>query len=81
MSARIAAQHVATAIGVLMGVTVGEDAVHASRAVRCALQGFVALEAGGGFGMPESVDESFARLVAMLDAGLRTTDGRPGPMG
>jgi len=49
--------------------------------VRCALQGFVALEAGGGFGMPESVDESFARLVAMLDAGLRTTDGRPGPMG
>lgn len=57
----------------------GEDAVHAIRAVRCALHGFVALEAVGGFGMPESVDESFARLVAMLDAGLRTADSRPRP--
>lgn len=50
----------------------GEDAVHAIRAVRCGLHGFVTLEAAGGFGLPESVDESFARLIEMLDAGLST---------
>ena len=48
-----------------------EDAIHAIRAVRCALHGFVTLEAAGGFGMPASVDESFARMVDMLDAGLQ----------
>ncbi|MDP2711637.1 MAG: TetR-like C-terminal domain-containing protein [Solirubrobacteraceae bacterium] len=51
----------------------GEDAVHAIRAIRCGLHGFVALEAAGGFGMPESVDESFARMLEILDAGLRAT--------
>jgi len=49
----------------------GEEAIHATRAVRSAIHGFVAIEAGGGFGMAESVDESFARMVAMLDLGLR----------
>ncbi|MDW5597595.1 TetR-like C-terminal domain-containing protein, partial [Conexibacter stalactiti] len=48
----------------------GSDAIHAVRAVRSALHGFVTIEADGGFGMAESVDESFARLVAMLDAAL-----------
>jgi AcrR family transcriptional regulator len=48
----------------------GDDAIHATRAVRAALHGFVALEAGGGFGMAQSVDESFGRLVALLDVGL-----------
>lgn len=48
----------------------GEDAIHAVRAVRSAIHGFVAIEAGGGFGLAESVDESFRRMVAMLDAGL-----------
>ncbi|MDO8186982.1 TetR-like C-terminal domain-containing protein [Conexibacter sp. JD483] len=47
-----------------------EDAIHATRAVRSAIHGFVTFETGGGFGMAESVDESFARMVAMLDAGL-----------
>ncbi len=47
-----------------------EDAVHAIRAVRCALHGFVTLDAAGGFGMPESIEESFARMVDMLDASL-----------
>jgi AcrR family transcriptional regulator len=48
----------------------GDDAIHATRAVRAALHGFAALEAGGGFGMEQSVDESFERLVALLDVGL-----------
>jgi AcrR family transcriptional regulator len=49
----------------------GDDAIHATRAVRAALHGFVALESGGGFGMSQSVDASFERLVALLDDGLR----------
>ena len=47
------------------------DRVHLVRAVRAALHGFVALEQAGGFGMPESVDTSFHRLVALLLAGVR----------
>jgi AcrR family transcriptional regulator len=52
------------------GVPRGE-LIHVARVVRSALHGFVALEAGGGFGMPQSVDESFARLVDLLLAGIR----------
>lgn len=48
----------------------GEDAVHAARAFRSAVHGFVALEAAGGFGMPVDLDASFERLVATLAAGL-----------
>jgi AcrR family transcriptional regulator len=51
------------------------ELVHAARAVRSALHGFVSLEASGGFGLPESVDESFRRLVAGLDAALSQTAG------
>lgn len=49
----------------------GEEAVQAVRVVRSALHGFVSLEALGGFGLPLSVEDTFARLVAMLDVGLR----------
>nr|WP_231126933.1 TetR-like C-terminal domain-containing protein [Motilibacter aurantiacus] len=55
----------------------GEDAVDATRSLRSALHGFVALEAAGGFGLPRDVDRSFERLVAALDAGLRAWPGRP----
>ncbi len=48
----------------------GDDAVDATRTVRSALHGFVALEAAGGFGLPQGVDRSFGRLVAGLDAAL-----------
>jgi AcrR family transcriptional regulator len=47
-----------------------DAAVHAARFVRSALHGFATLEAGGGFGLPQDVDESFARLLADLDAAL-----------
>ncbi len=49
----------------------GGDLVHATRILRSSLHGFVALEAVGGFGLPESVDETFTRLVDGLDAALR----------
>ena len=48
----------------------GEETVHATRAVRSALHGFVLLETGGGFGLPQDVDTSFTHLVDLLDAGL-----------
>ena len=50
----------------------GDDAVHAARAFRSAVHGFVALEAAGGFGIPVDLDESFERLMATLADGLAT---------
>lgn len=48
----------------------GEGAVHAARAVRSALHGFVALETAGGFGIPVDVEESFEAMLAALARGL-----------
>jgi AcrR family transcriptional regulator len=42
------------------------DRVHLTRAFRSALHGFAVLERTGGFGMPESIDESFTRMVELL---------------
>jgi AcrR family transcriptional regulator len=51
------------------GIT-GADAIDAIRGLRAAMHGFVALEAAGGFGLPQSVDASYHRLVDTLDAAL-----------
>jgi AcrR family transcriptional regulator len=48
----------------------GDDAVHAVRAVRSALHGFVALEAAGGFELPVDLEASFDRLVVAIAQGL-----------
>jgi AcrR family transcriptional regulator len=62
---------VAVVLAVLRGYGLeGDEAIHATRSVRAALHGFVALEADHGFGIPLSLDESFDRLVAVLDRGL-----------
>jgi|SRR4051794_5273469 len=66
----------ARAVDALLAVLAGygleaDDAIHAARAVRSALHGFVALEAAGGFGIPVDLDESFDRMVAALARGLR----------
>lgn len=53
----------------------GDEAIHAARAVRSALHGFVSLEAVGGFGLPVGLDESFGRMVASLARGLRDRAG------
>jgi hypothetical protein len=45
----------------------GDDAIHAIRCLRVALHGFVSLEAAGGFGLPQSVDVTFTRLIDSLD--------------
>ncbi|MFO7544127.1 MAG: TetR-like C-terminal domain-containing protein [Trueperaceae bacterium] len=63
-------------VAVLAGYGIdGDDAVHATRAVRSALHGFVALETQHGFGLPQSLDETFTRLVAMLHDGLAAAGG------
>ena len=49
----------------------GEDATHATRVLRASLHGFALLEAVGGFAIDLPVDESFDRMVDLLDAGLR----------
>jgi AcrR family transcriptional regulator len=61
---------VLTAVLAGYGLT-GDDAIHAVRAVRSALHGFAMLETGGGFAIKLDLDESFARLVDLLDRGLR----------
>jgi AcrR family transcriptional regulator len=48
----------------------GDDAVDATRFLRAALHGFVALETGGGFEMPVDLERSFARLVASVVTAL-----------
>lgn len=55
----------------------GNDAVDATRALRAALHGFVALEAAGAFGLPVDVDRSFDRLVGALKFALREWGGTP----
>lgn len=52
----------------------GDAAIHAVRAMRAAIHGFVTLEAGGGFGLPLSTDDSYEHLLDLLDRGL---SGRP----
>jgi AcrR family transcriptional regulator len=75
------AEHAAAAeavVGVALAVLrawglEGDDAIHATRGLRAAVHGFVAIELAGGFGLPADRDESFARLVATLAAGLTAT--------
>lgn len=47
-----------------------ERSVDAVRAVRAVVHGFVTLELGGGFRMPQDRDRSFDVLVGMLVAGV-----------
>ena len=69
-----AARAVRVVLAVLDGYGLsGDAAIHATRSVRAALHGFVALEAVGGFGMSQPVDDSFAALVDLLDRGLQSS--------
>ncbi len=68
-----AAEDAVTSVAaVLSGYGIEPGDVHRIRIVRSALHGFVDLERSGGFGLPASVDESFALLVDALDATLST---------
>jgi AcrR family transcriptional regulator len=76
----VADRFVAVMTAVMAGYGVeGDDAIDAVRAFRSALHGFVSLEAGGGFGMPVSVDRSFGRLVHALVVALSSWNDASGP--
>ncbi|HET6533498.1 MAG TPA: TetR/AcrR family transcriptional regulator [Actinoplanes sp.] len=47
------------------------EATHAIRRMRAAAHGFVDLEIGGGFGMPEDIDATYQQLIAMVLGSLR----------
>jgi AcrR family transcriptional regulator len=69
--AKAGARAVDVALALLAGARItGEEAVHATRCLRAAVHGFAMLEISGGFGLPESTDDSFDRLVDMLTAGI-----------
>jgi AcrR family transcriptional regulator len=53
----------------------GSEAIHGARALRSTAHGFGMLEAAGGFGYREDLDESFDRLVTMVVNGLRAAAG------
>lgn len=75
---RTAARLVAAWAAVMRGYGLqGDDAIHAIRVSRAALHGFVTLERDGGFRMEVAVQESFERLLEMLDRGLRPVRESP----
>jgi len=47
-----------------------DEQVHATRALRAAMHGFVALEHVGGFGLPLDVERSYERAIEWFIAGL-----------
>jgi AcrR family transcriptional regulator len=66
----------AVLVAVLDGYAIaGEDAIDAIRSLRTVMHGFVSLEAAGGFGLPQSVDATYARLIGALDIVFTTWAG------
>jgi hypothetical protein len=59
----------------------GDDAIDAIRCLRAAMHGFVTLEAAGGFGLPQSVDATYVRLVDLLDAAFTSWGAGGAPFG
>lgn len=69
----------ARVVGVVVAVLSGyglsdDDAIHATRALRAALHGFVDLETHGGFGLKTDVGASFERMIDLLTLGLRRVE-------
>ena len=56
------------------------DAVHAARALRALVHGFVQLESDGGFALPVDLDASFDHAVAALVRGLRPASSEAAPL-
>ena len=72
-----AGQIVETCLSVLSGYGLDRrEGLHAIRAIRSAVHGFVALEIAGGFGIPLDVDKSFEWLISALLKGLSPTRSR-----
>ncbi|MEV4760445.1 TetR/AcrR family transcriptional regulator [Micromonospora sp. NPDC049559] len=60
-----------TFLAVLRGYGLADSAaIHATRRLRAVAHGFVSLEANGGFGLPEDLDETYQQLIEMFIASL-----------
>lgn len=71
-----AAELLDTVLAVLRGYRVaGDDALHAARGLRAIVEGFLSLDAAGGFGLPLDLEESFRRLLQDFAAGLKARAG------
>ncbi|WP_307794759.1 WHG domain-containing protein [Leifsonia sp. TF02-11] len=55
-----------------------DDTVDAIRMLRSALHGFITLELGGGFGLPDDLDRSFRLLIDGIVAGIAALAGGAG---
>ncbi len=74
----------AEAVQVLAGALRGFDlpadlTTDAIRVLRSGIHGFVVLELGGGFGLPDDLDRSFALLVEAIVAGIARLAPAPQP--
>jgi len=63
-------------LGIILAVLRGYDLegpalIHAARCMRSSVHGFAVLEAAGGFGRPEDLEESYELLIRMVIGGLR----------
>jgi AcrR family transcriptional regulator len=47
----------------------GSAAIHATRCLRAIVHGFASLESAGGFGLPESLDDTYEQLIRMFTSG------------
>ena len=73
-----AGRSVQVVAAVLRGFDLPEDrAIDAIRSVRASLHGFVALELGGGFRLPDDLDQSFETHVRAMLAGLAALADSP----
>ena len=50
----------------------GSELIHAIRMLRAAFHGMVSLEEAGGFGLPESVDQTWGHLIDALGTAFQT---------
>jgi AcrR family transcriptional regulator len=69
----VAANAVTVIASALKGYHLKDAAlIHAVRMLRAAFHGIVSLETAGGFGLPESVDDTYAHFVDALDTAFRS---------
>ncbi|WP_020522328.1 TetR/AcrR family transcriptional regulator [Catelliglobosispora koreensis] len=70
-AAEVAARMLDVFLAVLRGYGLhGPAAIHAARILRASCHGFVSIEAGHGFGLPEDADVTYRLMVRMLIQGL-----------
>ncbi|WP_435736792.1 WHG domain-containing protein [Cellulosimicrobium sp. PMB13] len=76
--AEAAARSVQVVAAVLRGFDLPPDrTIDAIRSLRASVHGFVHLELGGGYRLPDDLDASFTTHVAMILTGLEHLRGRP----